>query len=122
MTVAKRWIGNVDVSVDDDGLLTVGAAPPETFVGGTKTVASAATAEPLVGTPTPCRAVWIGARISPVDAVVNTASCRIGDNASQNIPITQNNFEGMVIPIDDAAKLYVKVQSNGEGVAYRIFA
>jgi len=33
-----------------------------------------------------------------------------------------SNFEGLIIRIDDAGKVYVRVAGSGNGVAYRIFA
>ncbi len=127
--MAKRWLNSADVEVTDerriagpDGSASGGPAPPSTLAGGTKTVAAAATPEKLVANATPCKFVWIGARCDADGSAQNTKPCFIGDSASQNIPVMPANFEGMVIQIDDASKLYVKVGVNGEGVAYRVFA
>lgn len=94
----------------------------DTFIGGTKTVAAVATPEKLVALSTPCFGVWIGARVTSESVASNTKACFIGDSASQNIPITVANFEGVYIPINDASEVYIKVGVNGEGVCYRIFA
>ncbi len=85
---------------------------------GTKTVAAAATPEPLVAVSTPCKAVLIAARRS----VQNTGDVFIGNATVQKIFIDIANYEGIRIPIDDAEKLYVKVSVAGEGVNYTIFA
>jgi hypothetical protein len=53
---------------------------------------------------------------------LNSAPCFIGDSANQNIPVMPSNYEGFVIRVDDASKVYVKVGVGGQGVAYRIFA
>ena len=99
----------------------VGIAPAGSLGGGTKTVAAAATPEALVSQSTPCRWVWLGARVDGDGNAQNPKPCFIGDSAGQNIPLVANDFAGVTIQIDDAAKLYVKVGVNGEGVAYRIF-
>lgn len=118
----RRQISAADVQVDETGLLLFGAAACSSFVGGTKTVASQATPEPLVAEPAPCRGVWVGARCDADGAPLNEKPCFIGDAAGQNFPIMPANFEGATISIDDAARLYVKVGVAGEGVVYRILA
>jgi len=120
--MTKRWINSMDVEVGENGAPLFDVAGCASFAGGTKTVASTSTPEPLVATSTPCRFVWIGARVDSGGNPVNTKPCFVGDSASQNIPILPSNFEGVVIRIDDASKVYVKVGVNGQGVAYRIFA
>src|SRR5690606_28839841 len=97
-------------------------ASPGTFIGGTKTVPLPSTPQPLVATPTPCRFVWIGARVDNVGNPQNYYPCFIGDATSQNIPVMPSNFEGLVIRVDDAAKVFVRVVSSNNGVVYRIFA
>ena len=123
--MAKRWLHATDVMVDDEtGALLVAAdlQPATEITTGTKTVASAATPEPLVATATPCRFVWIGARIDSLGNALNTRPVFIGGAGSQVIPVMPNDVEGMVIHIDDASKLRVKVGINGQGVSYAIFA
>jgi hypothetical protein len=66
--------------------------------------------------------VWIGARVNDDGYPQNLRPVFIGDAASQNVPIIPANYEGMVIRIDDASKLYLRVVNANEGVAYRIFA
>lgn len=128
--MTRKWLGSADVEVTDDGAIVVqilggdggGTTPPSALAGGTKTVAAAATPEKLVASATACKFVWIGARVDGNGTAQNTKPVFIGDADGQNIPITPANFEGFVIQIDDASKLYVKVGVNGEGVAYRIFS
>jgi len=100
----------------------VDVASPTSLAGGTKTVPSSATPQPLVAIPTPCRLVWIGARLDNYGNPQNYYPVFVGDAAVQNLPIMPANFEGLVIRIDDASKLYVRVVNSGEGVFYRIFA
>jgi len=104
------------------GLITSAMAPATTFAGGTKTVALTTTPEALVADSTPCKRVWIGPRVNADGVPQNTKPVFIGDTASQNVPITVANLEGMVFSIDNAAKLFVKVGVDGEGVEYRIIA
>ena len=92
------------------------------MAGGEKTVAAAATPEALVAVATPCSFVWLGARVDSVGAALNSQPVFVGDADNQNIPVMPNNFEGVVITIDDASKLFVKVGLDGEGVVYRVFA
>lgn len=120
--MAKRWINSLDVEVSESGAPLFGVAGCSSFAGGTKTIASAATPEKLVATSTPCRFVWIGAPCDADGAAVNTKPIFLGDADNQNIPVMTANFEGLVLRIDDAWKLYVKAGADNEGVAYRIFA
>lgn len=130
--MVRRWIGSADVEVNEAGSLSVSIAggevlsvrvvPPSTLAGGTKTCANAATAEKLVATATPCRAVWVGPRITSAGAAQNTKPVFLGDAAGQNIPVMPTSYEGLTLLVDDASKVYVKVGTNGEGVAYRVFA
>jgi hypothetical protein len=94
---------------------------PTTFTGGSKSVAAAATPEALVASSTPCRFVWIGAPCDSDGVASNTKPVFIGDSSGQNIPIATHNFEGVMIQIDDAQKVYAKVGVDGESVEYRIF-
>ena len=119
--MAKRWINSVDVEVGENGAPLFDLAGCESFVGGTKTVTAAATPEALVGESTPCKFVWIGAPCDANGASLNTKPAFVGDSSTQNIPLLVANFEGVIIAIDDAQKVYVKVGVNGEAVAYRIF-
>ena len=120
--MAKRWIHSLDVEVGESGAPLFDLAGCVTLAGGTKTVPSASTPQPLVATATPCRFVWVGARVDTYGNPLNTRPCFVGDQASQNIPVMPSNYEGVVIRIDDASKLYVKVGINNQGVTYRVFA
>lgn len=120
--MARKWIQAADVEISDAGALAVSSPPPTSLSGGTKTCANQAVAEKLVAASTPCRAVWIGPRVTTAGVAQNTKPVFIGDSAGQNIPIMPANFEGLTIAIDNASKLYIKANANGEGVVYRIFA
>jgi len=120
--MAKRWINSMDVEVGANGAPLFDLAGCATIAGGTKTVPSTSTPQPLVATATPCRFVWIGARVNSDGDPQTTKPCFIGDATGQNIPVMPSNYEGVVIRIDDASKMYVKVGINGQGVVYRIFA
>ena len=97
-------------------------APPASFSGGTKTVASTATPEPLVAVPTPCTAVWLGARCNGSGVASNTKPVFLGDAASQSMPVLPANLAGVTVPIRDASLLYLAVGVNGEGLNFRILA
>ena len=124
--MARKWLGSADIEINTaTGAILVdgsGVPLPSSLAGGSKTLAAAAAAQPLVGQPTPCQAVWIGPRVDGDGVALNTKPCFIGDSQSQNIPILPDNAEGLILRIDDAAKLFVKAGVNGEGVVYRIFA
>lgn len=121
--MSRRWINSVDVEVDPvKGSILTDQSSPATFIGGTRTVPASATPQPLVATPTPCRFVWIGARVDNFGNPQNQYPCFVGDAAGQNIPVMPSNYEGLVIRVDDAAKVFVRVVTNNSGVVYRIFA
>lgn len=115
----------VVLRMDQNGNLPVaisGRTIPTTFLGGTKTVSESDIPEPLVAESTSCQFVWLGARVDGDGVGLNDKPVFVGDAESQNIPIMPTNYEGMVIQVDDAAKLFVKAGADGEGVAYRVFA
>jgi hypothetical protein len=120
--MAKRWINSLDVEVGPNGAPLFDMAGCTSFVGGTKTVLSTTAPQALVAASTPCRFVWVGARVDTYGNPMNTRPCFVGDAASQNIPVMPSNFEGVVIRIDDANKVFVKVGVANQGVVYRIFA
>jgi len=99
-----------------------GLGPASAIVCGTLAVADAGTPEPLVEEPTPCKRVWIGAPCDALGAAENTRPAFIGGEAAQTIPLVPSNYEGFVIDIDDAAKLFVKVGVDGQSVRYAILA
>ncbi|MBN2585000.1 MAG: hypothetical protein JXL80_18205 [Planctomycetes bacterium] len=105
-----------------DGTIVMVVDGASAITTGTKIVAAAATPESLVAVSTPCRAVWLGARVNSTGVALNTKPVFIGGAAGQHIPVMPNNPEGLVIAIDDASKLKVKVGTNGEGVNYAVLA
>lgn len=120
--MSRRWINSLDVEFDPvKGAILTDQASPATFVGGTRT-ANPGSPQKIVATATPCRFVWIGARVDDYGNPQNSQPVFVGDNTGQNIPVMPANFEGMVIRIDDASKIYVRAVGWGEGVTYRIFA
>jgi len=119
--MAKRWIQSADVEVTAAGAVLTALAGCTTLAGGTKTVPSAGTPQPLVAGSTPCRFVWVGARVDAYGNPLNSYPCFVGDSAGQNLPVMPSNYEGLVIRIDDASKLYVRVTINNQGVVHRIF-
>ncbi len=126
--MTRRWLQSADVDVDETtgailvrGDSSTTTAPPSSMAGGTKTVAVANTPEPLVGVATPCRCVWIGPLCNADGVGTNTKPVFLGNSVSQNMPLLANSVSGVVLSIDDASKVYVKVGVNGEGVAYRVF-
>ncbi len=120
--MTKRWLNSVDVDIASNGAPLFDVAGCASFTGGTKTVTLAGTPESLVTESTPCRFVWIGARVDADGNPLNTKPVFIGDSANQNIPVMPSNYEGIVIRINDASKFYIKAEVNGQGIAYRIFA
>lgn len=127
--MTRRWLGSADVEVNEQtgAILVEGAsssesAPPTSMVGGTKSVTPAATAQALVAVSTPCRCVWIGPLCNTDGVGTNTKPVFLGNSVNQNMPLLPSSISGVVIAIDNANKIFVKVGVNGEGVAYRIFA
>ena len=125
--MTRHWLQSADIEIDPiTGAILVEddsrAATPTSLVGGTKTVAADATPAALVAVSTPCRCVWIGPLCNADGVGTNTKAVFLGDAASQNMPLLPNSVSGVVLSIDDASKVFVKVGVNGDGVAYRIFA
>ena len=116
--MAKRWINSVDVEVTPTGALLTDLAGCTTLAGGTKTVPGT----PQPPWPSRRRAGSFGQLVWTTTAPAEYYPCFIGDAAGQNIPVMPSNYEGLVIRIDDASKVYVRVVTNNPGVVYRIFA
>lgn len=93
------------------------------ITSGTKTVTAAATPEPLVSTSTPCRGVLLAARTTQnTGAAANTNPVFVGNSAAQTMPILVASVQPPVyMAVDDAAKVYVRAITNGDGVEYIIF-
>ncbi len=120
--MTRRWIQTASLEIDEaTGALLVETRPPVQFDGGTKTVNTVGAARKLVADPTPCRAVWVGARFDANGVSQNTKPVFVGDNASQNMPIPPADYVGRMIEIDDASKIYLRVGVSGEGLVFRIF-
>ncbi len=126
MSAQRQWIQAASIRVAADGAILVGETPPSSFAGGSKVPAEAGVAEPLVSVPTPCRFVWVGVPIAPPEGedvtswARNTSPVLLGDQASQNLPLTPHTFRGVVIHIADASLIYVRSHTPGDGVEYRI--
>lgn len=122
--MAKRWLQATDVMVDDEtGALLVAAdvQAASEITSGQKT-GTAGVAVALVAASTPCKFVWVGARVDSNGNVQNTKPVFVGGQDGQVIPVMPNGVEGLVIQIDDAAKLYIKPGVTGQGVSYAVFA
>jgi len=89
-------------------------ALPYSLAGGTKTVATAGTAEKLVSSATPCKAVYIEALST------NTNNVYWGDSDVDNTYPALGPYDWRVIAIQDASLLYLDVDTDGEGVRYVI--
>lgn len=99
---------------------------PSAISGGIKTVTTTGTGEALVTTATPCQYVIINALST------NTGIAYIGgsdvDKTTKNgialtVPADSAGVKApasCIIPIDDAAKIYVDVTVSGEGVQFVI--
>ncbi len=96
--------------------------PASTMICGTKTIADADVAEPLVDESTSCKAVWIGAPVTiETGAAANTKGMLVGNDTTQNFPIMPSNFEGKTFKVDDASNLYIKAGEDGESINYIIY-
>jgi len=83
--------------------------PSTALVDGTKAVALAATPEALAAS-TSVKAVLVQALRT------NTGLVFIGNSSTQSISLSAG--EGETLWIDNLSKIYIKVNVNGEGVAY----
>jgi len=97
------------------------------FSGGLKTLADKDTPEPLFDSPMPCLFVRLGAPVDDDGEALNSKPVFIAESAAKAtaaqgaIPLLPDNASGLVIHIADAAKLFIKVGADGEGVAYQVF-
>lgn len=119
---ARKITGRERKTLEDVVTALQALLPPSSeIICGSKTVADIGTPETLVPAATSCKGVMIMAPCSALGVPANLMSAFVGDNTVQNIPIMSSNIEGVMIQIDDAHKLYVKVGVNGESVNYVIF-
>lgn len=89
-----------------------------TLTGGRKTVASTGTAEAIRGT-LACKWVTVTALKTNTSDVYVGGSGVVADAGSQTgIPLAAG--EGVTIPVDDAAKVFVDVLVNSEGVTFLV--
>ena len=96
--------------------------PASTMICGTKIIADADVAEPLVADSTSCKGVWIGAPVTiATGAAVNTKGVLVGNDTTQNFPIMPSNFEGKTFLVSDASNLYIKAGEDGESINYIIY-
>lgn len=84
--------------------------PPSTLLAGSKTVATAGTAEPLADATPVKNSVLIQAKPE------NTGNVLIGDSTSQDVTLEPG--DAVVAVIDDLSKIHIKVTVAGEGVNY----
>jgi hypothetical protein len=78
--MSRRWLNSLDVEFDaEKGSILTDQAAPSRLPGGTKLVSQSNVPEPLVATSTPCRFVWLGARVHSSGTPLNTAPCFVGD-------------------------------------------
>jgi hypothetical protein len=90
---------------------------------GTKTVAASATPEALVASSTPCRGVLLAGRTTQASgAAANANPVFWGSSLAQTMPILASDQKGVYIAIDDAAKIFLRALTNGDGVEYVIFS
>lgn len=71
------------------------------------------------GVATPCRYVWLGAPVSAAGAAANSHVAFAGIDGQVRRPILWTNFDGIIIPIADAADLFVKGEAD-EKLEYQI--
>ena len=121
--MTKKYLMSQDIEVDALGAIAT-RTNVASLAGDMKTIGAAPTT--LVAVSTPCQFVWLGAPCDADGVAQNTKPAFIGETALQTtaakgaIPLMPSNFEGLVIQIDDAIKLFIG-GLNTEEVAYRIF-
>lgn len=122
--VAKKSISDLDYQyvipcADDGTALNSTGSAHSSINNGTKTVAASGTAETLVAATTPCKKVDIMA----LDT--NTGKVWIGGSS---IDKTAKNgkyifaAQSYTIEIDDLVKIYLDVDTNGEGVVFTYYS
>jgi hypothetical protein len=104
----------------NDGIVVTNMTSAD-LSAGVKIVADDAIPEVLIAGSTPCKYIWLAARMDADGIALNTKPCFVGTVDSQTIPIVPSNLEGILLPIRDASLLYVKVGFDGEGISYVLF-
>lgn len=88
---------------------------------------SGTAAEALVAESTPCNGVWIGAPTAAHTQGANSGTVMVGfaagaagANLEGGRPLATDNYDGFLLLIDDASKVYIE-GASGDGVEYQIY-
>lgn len=85
-------------------------SPPSTLLAGHKDVSAAATPEALAASTTVLNSVLVQAKTD------NTGNVFVGNSTVQYVELAPGDSK--VLVVDDLAKIYIKVATNGDGVNY----
>ena len=88
------------------------------IVSGRKAVTNAGVAEALVATETHCYRVDLSADLGNTNPVVIGSSNVVAAAGSQKGVVLIPGNSPITVLVDDVAKIYVDVQSNGDAVCY----
>ena len=109
-------IGNTKVTLGDPAQITelTSPTPPSGINNGSKAVATAGTAETLVAGSTTCKKVWIWAKDGNTGTRVYFGGATVSSTSGAVI------YKGgvSVVEIDNVQKIYIDVDSNGDGVQF----
>lgn len=90
-------------------------------------VLSGTAAEALVASATPCNGIWIGAPTAAHTQGANSGTVMVGfaagaagANLAGGRPLTNDNYDGFLLLVDDASKVYIE-GASGDGVEYQIY-
>lgn len=104
--------------VTSSGGLSVSSAAPSSVTSGTKSVTTAGTRETLVASSTPCSKVIL----MHDETNTGTKGYWGGSTVDSSNGITCFKGAVLTIEIDDAQKIYVDVDTNGDSFKYNILA
>lgn len=102
-----------DAYIDSNGNLHV-SVTASAISNGSKDISNAGTAETLVGSATPAKKVWIWCNDDNTGAKVYVGGSTVSSSSGK--PLYKG--ETIQIEIDDLEKIYIDVDTNGDGVKF----
>lgn len=101
-------------ALDSSGNLNVTSGAPSSIGDGSKAVTTAGTAETLIGSSTPCKKVLIWCSDGNTGAKAYVGGSTV--SSTSGVAIYKGGVT--VIEIDDLQKIYVDVDTSGDGVQF----
>lgn len=112
---SKHWYTRYCIPIDEEGNLAVNRE--KEISNGSKSVTTVSNgAEALSPTSIPCKYVIVMAPVDSSDEATNTKICRIGNASGQKRMLHYSDIDGILIPCNDVADVYILPGADGDGV------